>query len=180
MPVLIRHQWQLKTVVFLHWCLMRAVLLMKLTYLPLPWLLSTSICSIPLFNYLHYQAIILCVNICLVSRKISIKLDLNVPTSFKPNCKKVFYSIFVMNIVRDSSQDRNYLGSLDDVTAMLRNNQYIFGWCSWSLCHSKLFKWSLHWFIRGSLGVYKHSFKWLLHWQSFMHAAIMPHQGILG
>ncbi len=26
-PVLIRHLWQLKTVVFLHWCLIRAVLL---------------------------------------------------------------------------------------------------------------------------------------------------------
>ncbi len=26
-PVLIRHLWQLKTVVFLHWCLLRAVLL---------------------------------------------------------------------------------------------------------------------------------------------------------
>ncbi len=25
MPVLIRHMWQLETVVFLHWCLMRAV-----------------------------------------------------------------------------------------------------------------------------------------------------------
>ncbi len=27
MPVLIRHLWQLKTVVFLHWCLICAVLL---------------------------------------------------------------------------------------------------------------------------------------------------------
>jgi hypothetical protein len=26
-PVLIRHLWQLKTVVFLHWCLIRTVLL---------------------------------------------------------------------------------------------------------------------------------------------------------
>jgi len=26
MPVLIRHQWQLKTVVFLHWCLIHGVL----------------------------------------------------------------------------------------------------------------------------------------------------------
>ncbi len=26
-PVLIRHLWQLKTVIFLHWCLIRAVLL---------------------------------------------------------------------------------------------------------------------------------------------------------
>jgi hypothetical protein len=26
-PVLIKHQWQLKTVVFQHWCLIRAVLL---------------------------------------------------------------------------------------------------------------------------------------------------------
>jgi hypothetical protein len=24
-PVLIRHLWQLKTVVFLHWCILRAV-----------------------------------------------------------------------------------------------------------------------------------------------------------
>jgi hypothetical protein len=27
MPVLIRHLWQLKTVVFLHWCLIDAILL---------------------------------------------------------------------------------------------------------------------------------------------------------
>jgi hypothetical protein len=27
MPVLIRHLWQLKTVVFLHWCLIHAALL---------------------------------------------------------------------------------------------------------------------------------------------------------
>ncbi len=27
-PVLIRQLWQLKTVVFLHWCLMRAILLL--------------------------------------------------------------------------------------------------------------------------------------------------------
>ncbi len=27
MPMLIRHLWQMKTVVFLHWCLIRAVLL---------------------------------------------------------------------------------------------------------------------------------------------------------
>ena len=26
-PVLIRHLWQLKTIVFLHWCLIRAILL---------------------------------------------------------------------------------------------------------------------------------------------------------
>jgi hypothetical protein len=28
-PVLIRHPWQLKTVVFQHWCLIHAVLLMS-------------------------------------------------------------------------------------------------------------------------------------------------------
>jgi hypothetical protein len=28
-PVLIRHLWQLKTVVFLHWCLIYAVLLKR-------------------------------------------------------------------------------------------------------------------------------------------------------
>jgi len=27
--VLIRHMWQLKTVVFLHWCLIRAVLFIR-------------------------------------------------------------------------------------------------------------------------------------------------------
>ncbi len=30
MPVLIRHQWKLKTIVFLHWCLIRAVLLTEI------------------------------------------------------------------------------------------------------------------------------------------------------
>ncbi len=29
MPVLIRHLWQLKSIVFLHWCLIRAILLTK-------------------------------------------------------------------------------------------------------------------------------------------------------
>jgi hypothetical protein len=30
LPVLIRHLWQLKTVVFLHWCLIRAIPLRRL------------------------------------------------------------------------------------------------------------------------------------------------------
>ncbi len=35
-PVLIRHLWQLKTVVFLHWCLTRAALLGKISCQFLP------------------------------------------------------------------------------------------------------------------------------------------------
>jgi hypothetical protein len=35
-PVLNRHLWQLKTVVFLHWCLIRAVVLCKLWTKQLP------------------------------------------------------------------------------------------------------------------------------------------------
>jgi hypothetical protein len=41
-PVLIRHLWQLKTVVFLHWCPIQSVLLLENLYLTL---LRTSIRS---------------------------------------------------------------------------------------------------------------------------------------
>jgi hypothetical protein len=33
-PVLIRHLWQLKTVLFLHWCVVRALLLMPRSNVP--------------------------------------------------------------------------------------------------------------------------------------------------
>jgi hypothetical protein len=49
-PVLIRHLWQLKTVVILHWCLICAVLLMSCAHLPclLPALsASCLVCSLP-------------------------------------------------------------------------------------------------------------------------------------
>ncbi len=54
-PVLIRHLWQLKTVVFLHWCLIRAVLLTlyfknvlpKCHFLPFPYRYIVTI-TVPL------------------------------------------------------------------------------------------------------------------------------------
>jgi hypothetical protein len=49
--VLIRHMWQLKTVVFLHWCLISTVVL-QLTLLTNFFL---SVCSVYIFNVYAYQ-----------------------------------------------------------------------------------------------------------------------------
>ncbi len=48
MPVLIKHLWQLETVVFLHWCLIRAVLLPKQCYV------SKKVAKTTLVKFLEY------------------------------------------------------------------------------------------------------------------------------
>ncbi len=63
--VLIRHRWQLKTAIFLHWCLMRAVLLQLFTKhtkmikmalkMPSPKVLLPGACIIKLITAVNYS-----------------------------------------------------------------------------------------------------------------------------